>query len=200
MANRLGIPAETPVFVSLGHKCRECGSSVAPLVYQTGYTVESQHFHAGKQIEIYAFPDLKTALAYEALSYVGYVPFTGFIAVGEAIGEHIIEPISSLTDKYTRSEKIRVIGMRAFIAESEIKEGYLQEVSGCLRDPVLHYLGVDPYLNYLDIIPREEQSALGIDYRLRYAFRITQSAEVLFSIANAGQFMDGDKGDLQGFF
>lgn len=48
-AQKLGIPAECPVFVSpfvtgAQQPCQECGECFTPLVYQTGHRIQAQHF------------------------------------------------------------------------------------------------------------------------------------------------------------
>src|SRR5690348_15653252 len=49
-AQRSNIPTESPVFVSpyitTRMNCAQCGCTATPLVYQVGYTTESQHMHS----------------------------------------------------------------------------------------------------------------------------------------------------------
>jgi hypothetical protein len=49
IAQQRGIRAEAPVFISPNidrpHQCRLCTATFTPLVYQIGYTTQSQHWH-----------------------------------------------------------------------------------------------------------------------------------------------------------
>ncbi len=102
---------------------------------------------------------------YESVGYFGFVPFTGFIAFGEAEGENVTEPISGFTDLCTKTERMHVQGFKAFIREEEVQEGFVREF-------IDHAVKV-PYL----IIENGLEIAHG---RVRYAFTVSDNGEVQF--------------------
>lgn len=105
-AQRLGIVTDKPTFLAPEFRFK---SNLAPsLLYEVGAMVEAQK---SPRARIFAFPDLKTALMYESVGYFGFVPYTGFIAVGEAISEYVM----------------RILGIKAFVKEFEVKHGYVGE-------------------------------------------------------------------------
>jgi hypothetical protein len=127
-------------------------------------------FRAGEEVkredgDIYGFPDVETALAFEGVLSYGF--YRGFIAFGEGRGRHVIGPITNFpNDRKTRSEKMHVAGFQAFVDGSEIKEGYIGET---VRDQRTHLI----------VLSKEEQRNSGVD-RIRYEFRIDESGEALF--------------------
>lgn len=172
-ANDLGIAAEAPVFVSSfinhAYPCEECGVTYTPMVYQTGYMAESQHFH---QTEggIYSCVNLESALR-QTMQYRGIV----FIGISEPIGQLLIEPYGSLGDFISRSEMLRINAIKAYSIKdrNEVYEGF---VDGFLFKGTKHLMSNAQRLPSVDS---------------RYGFSI-QDGEVHFRTVNS-DLKGGDK-------
>src|SRR3989344_4909723 len=129
-AQKVGIPAEAPVFVSPyiseAHRCSVCDKSFTPLVYQVGYTVDSQHFH-DENGGIYSSPTLDGSMKHLELN-------GGFIAVLEPLGKYVEKTVFVPQWEYVdvlheiRSEGARINGIKAytyFLKKSEVRNGCL---------------------------------------------------------------------------
>jgi hypothetical protein len=85
LVNRLGIPAETPVFLSPqvnnAQRCASCGVTYSPLLYAVGRITTAQHFHDDCGGGIYIV--LTSSLAFTASLAVR----SGWIAEVEPIGK-----------------------------------------------------------------------------------------------------------------
>jgi hypothetical protein len=108
-AARLGIRAESPVFVSPiidgTRLCGDCAITFTPLVYQTGYETEAHHFQprsGGIYFYLPCQPRLRTALLEQ----------TGWMAHIEPLGRPIFS--DDCTGSIGRAPAIRCIGIEAW--------------------------------------------------------------------------------------
>lgn len=162
----LGIIIDQPIFI---HRRPLYKAQIT--AYQFDSVVEAPKLPVlpEEKGKIYVFSKLASAIADE-------IPFTGFIAVGEAIGA--IEPVRSRYDRPIMLEQMRVIDIKAFLDGSEITEGYIEEThSGTHGSERLH-------------IARERLRG-----RIRYAFKI-QDGEIVFSIPNTSQLEEYERNRL----
>ncbi len=170
-ARKLGIVTDNLSFISLNSMLPGFRSQVKATQYQIGSVVEMLEvrypFDKGRNGKICGFPDLNSALANDFGQDIDLLaPFTGFMVIGEAIGGYTFEPVKDpLEDaaaNYIVLDKMRVLGIKAFVEKSNTSMGYIEEV--------------DYYLNSLQIAKRGKQTK----GRLRYAFRVTQDSKVIF--------------------
>jgi hypothetical protein len=108
-AQRLGIHAETPVFVSPfidgKQRCPVCRVCFTPLVYQAGYEVRAQHYHetdGGIYFYLARLPRLYKALAERS----------GWVLQVEPLGETAIS--NGPPYRSGRAEAVRCIAMSAW--------------------------------------------------------------------------------------
>lgn len=174
-ANQLGIITEMPVFVTETTLTRKYIPEV--LALNINYPPKSQYFYS--QNGVFAFSELRTALDYESIDYYGVVPFSGFIAVGEAYGSFTRENIPGFKDECIKTEGIHILGIKAFAEETPIRRGYIEEVT--LPDKVS-----------LCVLPENKKSIFGAQSRLRYFFEVDQG-EAIFSMLtpNMDHFLEG---------
>ncbi len=154
-ARELGIITDKPAFIS-----RKSFNRVQTTVYQVGSEVEAPEVpeEEGKLI---VYPDLKTALDDE-------LPFIGFIAVGEVSGNYNSKSFGrEFQGRYLLVDKVHILGIKAFIKRIEVKMGYVNE----------SFPGWSNRDSSLRIVTPESNIVRGSD---RFAFRITQTGEVLF--------------------
>ena len=160
-AKALGIVTDNPTLIS-----QELFSRTRITSYLPGYETQFQD-HPEEERRFIAYPDLKTAI----LDIDG-VPFTGFVAVGKPIGHYrtgFILP--GFSNQYASLEKMQVLGIKAFIKDSEVKNGYVEG-----RD-------------FLKIVTSETES-IG---RNRFSFRIIRKGEVKFKRLSKQVTEGGDK-------
>lgn len=119
VAQKLGIPAEAPVFISphvIPGTCSLCGRSYNPLVYQTGRVVDAHHFHKDELGSGGIFWNI-------ADSPPGFIG-AGWLAILSSVGKIVENPNAS-----GRSEAVIVKRIIAFCNviphEGEISEGLL---------------------------------------------------------------------------
>lgn len=140
-AKLLDIETNTPLFVLPR-------SQEQPLIVRIGSVLEDKSSE-GELRRITTFPKLEEAILSEAVigrrSY-----FTGFVAFGEAKGEF----------------DFKVLGIKAFIDESEVRQGYLKLIDR------RYIKGSDLHMVTKFHVPVGREN---------YAFRVTQSGKVLFS-------------------
>lgn len=113
-ANELGIPAESPVFVSKYIKkedtCAHCSTTYTPLVYQVGYTTNSQHIHEGSGgIYLYSSLRKRPPTLVEASRWVAEVE-----PIGELIQEDDIGGRGMDAFRVDRASAIYVKSIRAY--------------------------------------------------------------------------------------
>lgn len=167
-ARRHGIATEEPVFLQRGYR-EKSGHLISPLaplylVFKQGTIVGGRQLSGGEIEKIYGFPDLKTAIPYDP--YDGYVPFSGFIAAGETIGDFVTElSARGSRDFCTITEQMRVTEIKAFVEGVEVMKGFVKEF-------------VEPYTRrsflVIDSMRKLDRG------RTRYAFGVTQEGGVLF--------------------
>lgn len=116
-AGNLGIETDKAVFVDRIYRSFSGDSLIIPEVYKPGAVIEATRYSNGERSSILTFPELKTAIDYESVTgYLGSAPFTGFIAVSEVVGSHIVEPISRIIpDLCVRAEKLKVLEIKEFL-------------------------------------------------------------------------------------
>jgi hypothetical protein len=104
-ANRLGIPAEAPTFLSPGvvtpHRCWACWVTFTPLVYQTGQLTTAQHYHKNRGGIYFIVTDYSPLLFLYALT-----GRTGWLAHIEPVGKTWIQAASG--QGHGRSEAVRI--------------------------------------------------------------------------------------------
>ena len=150
-ARRLGIAAEKPTFIA---------RAVFP------YSTKTAIFELGSVAEgdpIVAYPSLTTALIVGGGLEVKY---TGFIAVGEAVDECLIEHADPFSDLLARVRKLRVTGFRAFIEEEEVRHGHVREYN-------------HPYEEGFSKLLIEDRYGIAKG-RERYAFRVLRNGRIRF--------------------
>lgn len=92
LANKLGIPTESPVFVSpalnFKRECQACGVTYKPLIYQTEYQVKAHHFHQFDEGGIYHLhqPVILEGYFNPVIQSFG----TGWLAMLEPVGQNRI--------------------------------------------------------------------------------------------------------------
>lgn len=128
-ANRFGVPAESPVFVSplksIAENCRECHVSHTPLVYSQDGITEAQHFHPTNG-GIYHFSG--PGISYfdrENLARLEIAPiyFNGWEArLSIPKGTNPLQVLGQRNA--VRSPKVRVIQIRAFCVDSNLHRQY----------------------------------------------------------------------------
>jgi hypothetical protein len=113
-ANELGIPAESPVFLSPAvyapHRCSVCPVTYTPLLYAAGQVTRSQHYHETDG-GIYF-------LVRKEMSFTtGLFHHTGWLAQVEPIGKSAL--FRGITGRYGIAEAVSCTGIWAWCLCSE---------------------------------------------------------------------------------
>ncbi|MBI2613223.1 MAG: hypothetical protein HYW62_00405 [Candidatus Levybacteria bacterium] len=172
-AERLGIWAETPVFISplISEKgiCYECQEEYSPIIYGHGL-VTAQHFHRPGNGGIYHNKSLPSFFTEQERTNFKNFKWPHWIAILDPIGPGPIqnEEWSRFSPTIaTSSEKAYVREIRAFSVNGEIKKGALLERTDSSLAPFINLHSDD------DII---------LPFNLpEFEFRITETGEVLFT-------------------
>jgi hypothetical protein len=132
VAQRLGLPAEAPTFLSPAingpQRCGDCGTTYTPLVYQVGHETRAQHFHPNRGgIYFYGItvPDFYVLHATTTLSIVSI--HDGEVICTSPITTHL-EPIGPFTPydydshegacQYGRAEEVRTKEIAVYCADA----------------------------------------------------------------------------------
>ena len=171
-AKKLGLPAESPTFVSAIQSgkdwCTSCGVTYEPLVYQKGYLVQAHHFHKSTNGGVYYEENVVVADGYFNSWMQALI--SGWIAMVNPAGSEV-----SFSNGHVRSPQVFVEKIRAFCTDRN-----------CMSGPKSKELGegiafiADEYRGELLPICSLEKHLLHVS-RARYTFKTTEDGEVLFS-------------------
>lgn len=173
-ANGLGIPTESPVFVSSiisgEEKCKssKCIGVFKPLVYQVGYEVTAHHFHrnSGGVYHHYSYPQ---ELLGEYKNSFNWFEFHSWVALLNPLG--ICKYSGFGWPNQSRSESAEVNQIKAYCGMPLCAEG--------LGEGVVFAQDNNPF----DLCPlcSFKKHSNYAAYATRYNFKVTEEGEVLFS-------------------
>lgn len=181
-ANRLGVFAECPVFISPyaeTNYCQICDVKYSPLVYQAGYTIEAQHYHPNEKIGgIYLFSEIKNPYLSTSSVLESESVYNAFGWFG------ILKPEFTIYSSMTcTSSKVYVEQIKAFCKGSKIdldldcgkglKEGIIQQPAN------LSYLGNSAH----DLVPLcSSGCVLSPSINTEFKFTVTPEGAVSFNL------------------
>lgn len=202
-ANKIGIYAEAPVFVSaftIGDQtCPECNMKAKPLVYQARYITSSSHHMHDLEGGIYSFDNLKDLFKSPDYSNTPYdIPFAcgKFVALVEPLGKIRRRTFvqendfpfggSKIISKYefVQSEQVNIINIKVIMRPdsstfAEMANGFIVDFAHCpMFKDTRRYSSLVP----MHVGEKLNLSLIGHKLRskIKYTFKATDTGEILF--------------------